>query len=285
MKGHFAGIAFAAVAIGAPACADETPPHIDTSGVNAQPAYPASALPNKERGAVLLGVTVSAEGKVQELDLLESSGYKSLDAAAVAGVMSWHFVPAMKDGSATPGRTDVSIGFQPPDAAAWPQDPPKPKLRYFLATLELKSSARDTRALSRPIPCANGAISSTVELKHDNTGFTDATPSLGISVTNGDDAAVVVQTDQHVYLRLMHGQTVVSEQTFPYRSSRTVQIALMPVSMSWDSTGSVSAHVAANAYQVRLPASPTQVSLNVSGAAALFFNSQLACFPSSPSGN
>ncbi|GEM_PF-5277021 len=43
--------------------------------------YPALSIKNREEGIVTMGITISAEGEVQKIVLLNSSGYKRLDKA------------------------------------------------------------------------------------------------------------------------------------------------------------------------------------------------------------
>jgi len=88
--------------------------HIDTSGVNMQPAYPATALPNRESGAVVVGVHVGDDGKVRHVDLVKSSGFEDLDSAAMNAARGWHYTPAMDNGSSVNGTVNVQIVFQPP---------------------------------------------------------------------------------------------------------------------------------------------------------------------------
>ncbi|GEM_PF-812861 len=95
--------------------ASNGPPHIDTSGVNQQPNYPATALTYREAGTVLIGVQVRDDGTVKRVGIQKTSGYPDLDNAAVNAVAHWKFVPAMDDGSPTSGETMVQISFQPPD--------------------------------------------------------------------------------------------------------------------------------------------------------------------------
>jgi len=51
-----------------------------------------------EQGEVRLDVHVSAEGKVLEIRLSQSSGSRLLDQTAIETVKKWRFVPATVDG-------------------------------------------------------------------------------------------------------------------------------------------------------------------------------------------
>ncbi len=59
------------------------------------PSYPLESLWAREQGTVVLLISVDAAGKVVMVSVRESSGYRRLDAAAVAAVKrSWYFDPA-----------------------------------------------------------------------------------------------------------------------------------------------------------------------------------------------
>jgi protein TonB len=112
----FAGLTFAALALlpATTAFGAETKPHVDASGANMQPAYPASALPSREQGAVVISAQVRSDGTVRTVALRQSSGFADLDNAAANAVSGWKFVPATKDGAPTEGSTSVQIVFTPP---------------------------------------------------------------------------------------------------------------------------------------------------------------------------
>ena len=97
------------------ACASDSKPHVDLAAGNMQPAYTASAIPNKESGAVVIYATVRADGTVRKVSLEQSSGFADLDTAAINAVRGWKFVPAMDGGEAVEGTTSVQIVFPPPN--------------------------------------------------------------------------------------------------------------------------------------------------------------------------
>lgn len=96
------------------ACADTSKPHVDLNAGNMQPAYPATALPNRESGAAVVDATVRPDGTVRKVTLQVSSGFADLDSAAINAVRGWKFVPAMDDGEAVEADTSVQIVFSPP---------------------------------------------------------------------------------------------------------------------------------------------------------------------------
>jgi TonB family protein len=112
-----AGLTFAMLALlpATSALAADTKPHVDASGNNMQPAYPATALPTRESGAVVLSALVKADGTVKTVTLRQSSGYADLDTVAANAVNGWKFVPATKDGTPVDGWTSIQIVFTPPN--------------------------------------------------------------------------------------------------------------------------------------------------------------------------
>lgn len=76
------------------------------------PAYPRAAKRQRYEGQVLIWVAVGIEGTVQALGIEKSSGYRSLDQAALSAISRWDFIPALEEGRPVPGRTEVLISFQ-----------------------------------------------------------------------------------------------------------------------------------------------------------------------------
>lgn len=68
--------------------------------LNNPPEYPVAAIRKGYEGVVHLKIHVSARGHVKEFILIESSGYKILDQAAMTAVEKWRFNPAMRNGMA-----------------------------------------------------------------------------------------------------------------------------------------------------------------------------------------
>jgi TonB family protein len=123
MTQKYIRVVLAAVALlganlcGYAALAADAPPHLDTSGVNMQPAYPASAAGLNESGSVVIGAYVRDNGTVEKVALRQSSGYPDLDNAAANAVMHWKFMPAMSGGSPTSDWANVQIQFTAPRGA------------------------------------------------------------------------------------------------------------------------------------------------------------------------
>jgi protein TonB len=47
---------------------------------------------------VVLNVLIGVEGKAQKAEIVKSSGYERLDAAALATVLRWRYVPGKRGG-------------------------------------------------------------------------------------------------------------------------------------------------------------------------------------------
>jgi protein TonB len=91
------------------------PPHVDTSGQNQQPSYPAAAMANAEQGTVGVDVLVDTSGKASHPKLVKSSGFDDLDDAGIAAVLNWKYVPAMRGGVPSQERMTVGVNFQLPN--------------------------------------------------------------------------------------------------------------------------------------------------------------------------
>ncbi len=75
---------------------DQSPP--DLSG-NRPPSYPAEAIRRREKGVVLLRLTIAASGQIERVEVAKSSGYPILDRAAVEAVNTWRARPAKQEGT------------------------------------------------------------------------------------------------------------------------------------------------------------------------------------------
>ncbi len=60
----------------------------------------------------MLHVNVSAEGMPIAVTVAESSGYATLDTAALAAVQQWRFVPASRGGMPIPALAEVPVRFR-----------------------------------------------------------------------------------------------------------------------------------------------------------------------------
>ncbi len=81
-------------------------------GSNPPPPYPETARRRGWEGKVLLKVDVSDTGRVLDVEVEESSGYDSLDAAARNAVYRWRFSPGRQNGRKVPAQVLVPIHFK-----------------------------------------------------------------------------------------------------------------------------------------------------------------------------
>jgi TonB family protein len=74
-----------------------------------KPDYPPIAKESGMEGQVIVKVLVGSDGKVDEVEVSQSSGFKELDDAASSVAKKWEFTKPTKDGE--PARVWVSIPF------------------------------------------------------------------------------------------------------------------------------------------------------------------------------
>jgi len=83
------------------------PASLDAKYHNREPDYPPDAARRAQQGAVILLIHVSPEGLPTGVDVEQTSGFVSLDRAARDAVLTWHFLPAIRDG--TPVTFDMAL--------------------------------------------------------------------------------------------------------------------------------------------------------------------------------
>ncbi len=76
------------------------------------PHYPRSCRRRGEQGSVRLKVTVTQKGTPVNITVIESSGYKKLDSAAVRAVREAEFIPASLNGSRCKSTFTLTITFR-----------------------------------------------------------------------------------------------------------------------------------------------------------------------------
>ncbi|MEM8589738.1 MAG: TonB family protein [Pseudomonadota bacterium] len=79
---------------------------------NPGPEYPRSARRRGDEGTVVLRVTVSATGLPQQIQIRSSSGFQTLDQAAIEAVEGWRFIAARRGDIAVAATIDVPIAFR-----------------------------------------------------------------------------------------------------------------------------------------------------------------------------
>jgi protein TonB len=89
-----------------------TPPSADAyAPLNPKPPYPISSRENGEQGAVMLYACITDHGKVERLDLAQSSGHPALDRSALNTIRHWSFRPAQESGKSIPMCYRLPIRF------------------------------------------------------------------------------------------------------------------------------------------------------------------------------
>jgi protein TonB len=76
------------------------------------PDYPRDSRRRGEQGTVVLDVEVSADGHVESVAIVSSSGYPRLDEAAALAIREAQFTPALLDGRAVGGTVRVPYRFR-----------------------------------------------------------------------------------------------------------------------------------------------------------------------------
>ncbi|MGE5606738.1 MAG: energy transducer TonB [Bacteroidota bacterium] len=76
------------------------------------PEYPWKAKWNNWEGTVHLRAEVLANGKIGEVLIINSSGYKILDQAARDAIRTWRFKPALKNGLPVICYKEIPVRFQ-----------------------------------------------------------------------------------------------------------------------------------------------------------------------------
>jgi len=86
-----------------------TPLPID--GQSPPPVYPPAALRRGETGTAIVRIQVDAEGLPGGVALIQRSGSRDLDRAAMEAVRKWRFQPAIEDGEPIAGSVDIPVEF------------------------------------------------------------------------------------------------------------------------------------------------------------------------------
>ncbi|TQM12330.1 outer membrane transport energization protein TonB [Pseudoxanthomonas sp. 3HH-4] len=80
---------------------------------NAEPKYPASMLRAGVGGTVVVQAELDANGNPVNVRVIERSGERDLDRAALSAVRQWRFEPAMRNGKAIASSVKVPVDFKP----------------------------------------------------------------------------------------------------------------------------------------------------------------------------
>lgn len=101
--------------IAAPAPAMPVPGELPVPlpGSSPAPEYPASALRRGESGTSVVRIDVDANGNPTNVALVQRSGSRALDRAAVDAVRVWRFQPAHRNGQPVASSLEIPFDFKP----------------------------------------------------------------------------------------------------------------------------------------------------------------------------
>lgn len=86
---------------------------VSVAATHTIPPYPPIESRLGNQGTVLLRLLIGADGKVLDAQILRSSGFPRLDAAAQAWVIGrWRYQPAIRGGAAVQAAVDVAVKFE-----------------------------------------------------------------------------------------------------------------------------------------------------------------------------
>ncbi len=85
-------------------------PAVPSRGLT-DPLYPASAIRAGHTGTVVLSLEILENGRVGQIQVLQSSGHESLDQSALREARKWRFVPGTRDGIPVIRWKQVPITF------------------------------------------------------------------------------------------------------------------------------------------------------------------------------
>lgn len=120
------------------------------------PVYPVEMMRRRKGGTVLLDLSVDACGRVQQVNVKQSSGQKQLDDAAVTAVGQWILGPTGR-AKAVAGRMEIPVSFDmaPTQSIAfakldWPKSHKRPQYRLD-PMAEFSSADAASQAIRVPV--------------------------------------------------------------------------------------------------------------------------------------
>jgi TonB family protein len=87
-------------------------PEPDPAFPHAVDVYPRLALRKHQEGTVVLALLVLQDGEVGDVQVVKSSGFPQLDAAAQVEAGNWHYLPAVRNGTPVSAQVNVAIHFK-----------------------------------------------------------------------------------------------------------------------------------------------------------------------------
>lgn len=92
-----------------PAVADRSPRPLAGNPI---PSYPRSALRSGSEGSVVVSIAVGADGVPTDVQVVERSGNRELDRAAMQAARDWRFEPAIRNGKAVAASVRLPVDFR-----------------------------------------------------------------------------------------------------------------------------------------------------------------------------
>ena len=93
-------------------------PEEDAAHRLSSPAYPAAEIRSNHAGTVILRVQVLENGRIGDVELVQSSGFPRLDESALREAKHWRMKPGTRDGVPVMMWKEVPITFQLKDRGA-----------------------------------------------------------------------------------------------------------------------------------------------------------------------
>ncbi|KRG62936.1 energy transducer TonB [Stenotrophomonas humi] len=97
----------------APVAAAPTDRPVPLPGQSPAPDYPPAALRRGDSGTVVVQVEVDAKGLPLDAKVIQRSGSRDLDRAALDAVRGWRFQPAQSNGQPMQGTLEIPFDFKP----------------------------------------------------------------------------------------------------------------------------------------------------------------------------
>ena len=77
-----------------------------------RPEYPRLSRIRGEEGSTVLSLEIHADGKLGDVEVVQSSGYQRLDKAAIKAIQKAGFIPAQKDGRTISSKKRIAFRFE-----------------------------------------------------------------------------------------------------------------------------------------------------------------------------
>ncbi|WP_157722820.1 energy transducer TonB, partial [Stenotrophomonas pictorum] len=77
------------------------------------PTYPPAALRRGDSGTVVVQAVVDTRGVPLDVKIIQRSGSRDLDRAALDAVRNWRFQPAQSNGQPMQGTLEIPFDFKP----------------------------------------------------------------------------------------------------------------------------------------------------------------------------